>query len=168
MIIDVLVGDITSPENPHDIIIGMNADLIDVTGIGRHFVKDIFPMKSLDLGSVISFNFDKKRKLHMIICHTIGSGGWTRAADHIRYGMDYLEHFNDESRTYSIVQIGKGRVGQRDGANSAAIHTAMSTSHLPVTLFVFDNTQQQAIEQRVPLHIVSAWNPVSGAIPLAA
>src|SRR4051812_21268231 len=105
MIESIVIGDILSPSNPRDIIIGMNTDLEDVTGIGLRFVRNVIPLLALDLGSVISFDFDQKRKLHMIICHKLGKGGWADAEQYVRFGLDYLEHLNDTGRQYSIVQI---------------------------------------------------------------
>ena len=168
MIEDMIPGDITSRDNPRDIIIGMNTKLDDVTGIGRPFVKNVFPATALELGSVLTFDFDAKRKLHMIICHDLGLGGWHRTDQHIRFGMDYLNHINDTGRQHSIVRVGTGRVGKRDGADHAAILTAMTNSYLPVNLYIWE-PQEQIVVTRVqpePMIAVAAWHPQQGPIPL--
>jgi hypothetical protein len=165
---DIINGDITSPQNPRDIIIGMNTDLHDVTGIGLRFVKNLIPLKALDLGSVLTFDFDAQRKLHMIICHHLGPSYWYNADQHVRFGMDYLHYMNDSGRKYSIVRIGTGRIGQRDKADHAAIHKAMAESYLPVNLYTFDPKTAEAVTQveRAPLVATAAWNPSHGPIPL--
>ncbi len=171
MIEKILPGDITHPSNKRDIIIGMNAQLQDVTGIGRKFVRDLIPPKALELGSVISFDFDHRRRLHMIICHHLGKNGWVEADKHVRFGMDFLNHMNDLKRKYSIVQIGTGRIGQRDGANVADIFTAMATSYLPVQLFIHRPIEQVAVVNAIDvpsLRPLRAWHPISGELQLVA
>jgi len=171
MINDIKVGDITSPENRADIIIGMNTKLQDVTGIGLPFVKKINALHPIDLGSVLSFKFDDDRNVHMIICHRLGdNGGWKDADMHVRFGMDYLWHTERNGRKFSTVQIGTGRVGVRDGADPVCIRTAMATSHLPVTLFVFNprETVAAVIELERPMTAYRAWHPVHGEERLVA
>lgn len=170
MIEEIVPGDITSPNNRRDIIIGMNTDLEDVLGIGRTFVKNIVPMMAIELGSVLTFDFDKKRKLHMIICHALGKGGWRGADKYVRFGMDYLDHLNDSGRRYSIVQIGTGRVGRRDGADHALIRTAMTNSYLPVNLYIYEPAVEVVATaiQLKPMVMTAAWNPQHGPIPLQA
>ncbi|MBX9906336.1 hypothetical protein K2X96_00375 [Patescibacteria group bacterium] len=173
MITDIVTGDITSSENPADIVIGMNSRLQDVVGIGRPFIERITAANPVNLGSVLSFKFDDRRLLHMIICHHLGSGGWVGADMHVRFGMDYLwQQPESHARKHSIVQIGTGRVGRRDGANAASIHTAMTTSFLPVTLFIFNQREAEAAVERlrvrpslVPLRM---WHPERGEMELAA
>jgi hypothetical protein len=168
----IRVGDITAPIHVADIIIGMNADLDDVRGIGREFVKNVIPARALKLGSVVSFDFGDGRDLHMIICHKLGKGGWVNADRHVRFGLDYLEHTRAIGKTYSIVQIGTGRIGIRDHADPVAILSAMATSFLPVTLFVNDLELDQMPadlgEQRPVLRPFRAWVPHEGEVALAA
>lgn len=168
MIKNILVGDITAPKNPADIIIGMNTALEDVTGIGLRFVRSVIPDMALDLGSVISFDFDAHRKLHMIICHRLGRGGWGHADQHVRFGMDHLNHLNDRGRDYSIVQIGTGRIGMRDGADAPAIRAAMAASYLPVNLYIFDAPGEPAVVERAPLRALYAWHPTEGHLRAVA
>jgi hypothetical protein len=165
---NIIIGDITSPQNYRDIIIGMNTDLNDVTGIGLRFVKDLIPLKALELGSVLTFDYDDQRKIHMIICHHLGPTYWRNADQHVRFGMDYLHYTNDSRRKYSIVRIGTGRIGQRDKADHAAIHKAMAESHLPVNLHILELQVAEAIvrAERAPLVAVAAWNHRHGPIPL--
>lgn len=168
MIRHIINADITSPENPCDIIIGMNTALDDVTGIGRRFVRDRIPAAALDLGSVITFQFDKKRRLHMLICHELGTGGWRGAPQYVRFGMDYLDHL-DDGRDYSIVQIGTGRIGRRDGADASAIHQAMATSYLLADLYVYDAARQIAMAEVIDLpRPLRAWSVAEGELQLAA
>jgi hypothetical protein len=173
MIQDIVSGDITAPENPADIIIGMNSQLSDVTGIGRPFVNKLQTQHPIQLGCVLSFEFDDNRRLHMIICHHLGQGGWVGSDMHVRFGLDYLwQKPAHILRKFSIVMIGSGRVGLRDGANPAAILTAMTNSHLPVTLFLFDRKLQQdgvVALQKPPLRPLSVWHPNYGEeVPVAA
>ncbi|HEY0010913.1 MAG TPA: hypothetical protein VGB97_03330 [Candidatus Paceibacterota bacterium] len=146
----------------------MNTDFKDVRGIATRFVANIMPDMAPELGSVISFDFDGKRKLHLIICHEIGEGGWKNADKYVRFGMDYLDHLTDD-RQHSIVQIGTGRVGRRDGADAPAIITAMAQSFLPVTLYIYDGVPMEAVlENRMPLRTLFAWSPTSGMARIAA
>lgn len=170
MIINIEVGDITSRENHADIIIGMNSELKDVTGIGLPFVKKINALHPIDLGSVLSFKLDNDRNVHMIICHHLGKGGWKDADMHVRFGMDYLWHTERNGRKFSIVKVGTGRVGVRDGADPIRIHTAMATSHLPVTLFVYNPRETVAAHVALerPLVAYRAWHPVLGEERIAA
>ena len=162
MIVDVEVGDITAPENPRDIIIGMNATLSDVTGIGLPFVRKITTLYPITLGSVLSFEFDTSRHVHMLICHDIGAGGWKNAPQFVRFGMDFLWH-TEQTRKYSIVQIGTGRVGYRDGADNGAIRTAIANSFLPVVLFVYDAKKRMPAHAALaPLKPFRAWTPTHG------
>lgn len=164
MIRDIKVGDITSPSNQADIIIGMNSTLSDVTGIGLPFVKQIAAIHPIVRGSVLSFTFTPERNLHMLICHGFGMVGWSNAEMHVRFGMDYLWH-TDGGRQYSIVQIGTGRVGKRDGADTAAIRSAIATSFLPVDLYVYDSAVRQVVENTMaqpPLRAFRAWHPTYG------
>lgn len=167
MIRNIIPGDITSPENRCDIIIGMNSQLQDVTGIGRRFVQDAVPQKALGLGSVITYDFDATRKLHMIICHDLGIGGWRKADKYVRFGLDYLDHLNAACREHSIVQIGTGRIGKKDGADHTAILTAITGSHLLVDLYVYDPPKARVANADViELRPVSAWSPHYGDIPV--
>ncbi len=141
MLKSIKVGDITSPENPAHIIIGMNSQLNDVLGIGRRFVNKIRSVHPIKLGSVLSFKFDSTRNLHMIVCHHLGKNGWVGADMHVRYGMDYLWQTEDQAELFSVVEIGTGRVGLRDGADPAAIRTAIATSFLLVDLFIYQGPE---------------------------
>lgn len=163
MIIGHEVGDITSPQNSRDIIIAMNSSLEDVRGIGKPFVGDkILQNGELELGSVLTYDFSNDgRRLHMLICHKIGKGGWADAPQYIRFGLDHL-WFHEGDRNYSIVNIGEGRVGKRDGADVAANNQAIATSFLKVTQFSLgDGETAVAIAlQQVPPIIV--WQPSHG------
>lgn len=170
------MGDITAPENKSDIIIGMNSQLSDVTGIGLPFVKDAVPTRAIQLGSVITYEFDTVRKLHMLICHSLGNGGWRDSERYVRFGLDYLAHVNqmemEKETNYSIVNIGTGRVGTRDGSDPIGIKRAMADSHLVIDLFVYTPPSVHADVRaaRAPLRLVGAWSPHYGEerIPLAA
>lgn len=168
LINDIVVGDITAKSNKSDVIIGMNSELRDVTGIGLRFVKNAVPTKLLKLGTVISYDFDEFRKIHMIICHHLRPGGWAGAEEHVRFGLDFLNHVSD-GQSHSIVQIGTGRVGKRDGANPALIRTAMADSHLPVKLFVYEPREALEMVERVdipPMKPFRAWSVAEGIVPL--
>ena len=172
MIKDIFVGDITRPENPDDIIIGMNSALSEVNGIGRPFVEKIRSAYPIELGTVLSFEFDTKRHLHMIVCHHLGKDGWVGADMHVRFGMDYLWQRDGSSRNFSIVKIGTGRVGIRDHADAALIHTAMATSHLPVNLFLLNPRELMAeeVSLQMPsvLRLFRRWDLKHGEMELAA
>lgn len=160
MIREIVLGDITSPKNHADIIIGMNSTFTDVLGLGRRFIKRISAPHPITLGSVVSFKYDGLRQIHMLVCHEIGRGGWENSQKHVRYGLDYLWHCHPD-RKYSIVEIGNGRVGRRDGANPGKIKTAIATSFLPVTLFVFDDGRHQLRlegDEEHHLEVFRFWN----------
>lgn len=168
MIERIQVGDITDGKlNPRDIIIGMNTEMLEASAIGRPFVKKVVPLKLLALGSVLTFQFDKKRKLHMIICHHHGEGGWRGAAQYVRFGMDYLwQREEDGQRNFSIVQIGHGPVGRRDGADFSKIIRAISESSLPVVLYVrnpeIGRVEIPQAKNRINLQFEQGWSPDSG------
>lgn len=142
MIIDIRNGDITDRKNSSDIIIAMNAQLDDVRGIGKPFVARIASTRPLKLGSVLSFNFDSNRALHMLICHNLGKNGWSDAHNYVRFGLDFLWQKQPEV-VHSIVRIGTGRVGMRDGADHSNILTSMATSHLKLQLFILPGEQER-------------------------
>lgn len=169
MIENIIPGDITHPSNPCDIIIGMNTALDDVRGIAFPFLRHVIPAAALELGSVISFNFDDARKLHMIVCHSLDARMWDKADMYVRFGMDYLQHLNDSNRRYSIVQIGTGRVGLRDHADHAAIRTAMTTSFLPVDLYIYHPDARVAAASALakPARPLSAWTMAEGSVPIS-
>ena len=171
MLREFINGDITASTNRSDIIIGMNDELADVTGIGLKFVRDSIPTRAIQLGSVISFDFDETRKLHMIICHRLGPNGWGGADRHVRFGLDYLDHLDrmdsptGSGRNYSIVRIGTGRVGNRDGADHIAINSAMAASHLDMDMFIFyppPRVSADVLAFRPPLTPFRAWSPTYG------
>lgn len=153
----------------------MNTTLEDVTGIGVPFVKKINPTHPIKLGSVSNFQFDRDRMLHMLICHNIGSGGWADADKWVRLGLDHLwqaqkteDHALFGSR-FSIIQIGTGYIGRRDGANPREIMTAMATSYLDLTLFVRDKEFPIPVKkERAPLYAMSTWHPMYGEEQLFA
>jgi hypothetical protein len=171
MIERIVVGDITDPTNKRNIIIGMNATLEEASYIGLPHVQQLQKslMHPLALGSVLSFRFDRVRKLHMLICHNIGIGGWASADKYVRFGLDYLNHTEGETEKFSVVQIGTGPIGIRDGADSVAIRTSMATSFLRVTLFVRDYSVPPIPDEKAPLELVAyaAWSPKWGRRELA-
>lgn len=136
MIREIYYGDITDRmTNPGDIIIGMNTKLLEASALGWRFVHDVVALGEIQLGSVLTFNFDEKRLLHMLVCHHLGPEGWKDADRYVRFCLDYLwQQHND--RKYGIVQIGAGPVGRRDGANVSLIRTAMADSFLEVDLIL--------------------------------
>ncbi|MAZ56616.1 hypothetical protein CL653_02400 [bacterium] len=170
MIKDIKVGDITSPENPAHIIIGMNSQLNDVTGIGRPFANKIRTAHPIKLGSVLSFKFDATRNLHMLICHHLGKNGWAGSDMHVRYGMDYLWQTEKHTEVFSIVAIGTGRIGVRDDADAVAIRTAMANSYLPADLFIYQKPEMAVMhdEAPVPLHVYRHFHPIYGEERIAA
>jgi hypothetical protein len=169
MISDIVRGDITNGR--HDIIIGMNSTLADVKGIGLPFIKKIAVAHPIQLGSVLSFDYRNGRRIHMIICHHIGRGGWKGANTYVRFGMDFLWHTDrseNKKRPYGIVRIGRGRVGCRDGADHVAIHTAMADSFLPVILFHFDPEGSPSLDNflnQPDIHPTRVWSPSIVSIP---
>jgi hypothetical protein len=168
MIEDIVVGDILSLQKKADIIIGMNTELSDVLGIGKRFVAQIRKTRSIALGSVISFEYDRTRELHMLVCHELGSGGWANADKNVRYGMDYLWNKRPD-RKYSIVQIGTGRVGRRDGADHAAIRGAIASSYLRADLYVLPQDGDEipaAATGRIHMAPVRMWDITRGEVPL--
>jgi len=150
MIRNIISGDITDPNtHPGDIIIGMNTKLGEASAIGRPFTRTVTVVKQIDMGSVLSFEFSPGRLLHMLICHRIGRSGWVDADKYVRYCLDYLWQQHGE-RLYSIVQIGKGPVGQRDGADVSAIRTAMATSWLEMDLVIRPDSQEAHVATAAP------------------
>ena len=168
MIKNIFVGDILDPENRADIIIAMNIEFRDVQGIGRAFIGKILQTRAIRLGTVISFEYDESRELHMLICHHIGKGGWRDAEQFVRYGMDYLWH-SAPRRKYSIVNIGTGRVGIRDGADHAKIREAVVGSFLPVDLYVYNERARipaEASARSLPVKALRMWDMEHGQVPI--
>lgn len=170
MITEIISGDITSKENRADIIIGMNSQLLDVTGIGMPFVNKVKTAHPIDLGGVLSFKFDEGRHVHMIICHHLGKDGWIGAEMHVRFGLDYLWKTESNRRKFSIVQVGTGRIGKRDHADPVSIRTAMATSFLPVKLFIHNPLETVAahVSLERPMVAYRAWHPTMGEERLVA
>lgn len=170
MIKDIKVGNILAPENRSDIVIGMNTAFDDVRGIGKPFVERISKTRKIRLGTVVTFDYDGSRELHMIVCHKLGKGGWKNADQYVRYGMDYLWK-SDPDSAYSIVNIGTGRVGRRDGADHGAIRDAMAASFLPVHLYILNESEGIPAEAAVsvtPLKPLRMWDVIEGEIRVAA
>lgn len=88
MIEEIISGNITDPSNKRNIIIAMNTTLSEATYLASPFVTKLrHALKGEELlGSVLSFQFDSDRKIHMIICHKIGKGGWVGADQYVRFG----------------------------------------------------------------------------------
>lgn len=185
MIDNIRQADITLPNNPSDIIIAMNQTLSEVTGIGLSFVRQIKLSRPLVRGSVLSFEFTPARNVHVLICHKIGPNGWVDADKYVRFGMDFLWRndaalLSDEGgfdrpktaqpRRYSIVEIGTGRVGRRDGADHAAIRRAMEASHLHVDLYLYKPPARDKTVSAIvtPLRPFQAYHPLYGMEHIAA
>lgn len=151
MIQDIVVGNILDKSNQRDIIIGMNVEFTDVLGIGAPFANRIRQTRAVTRGSVISFDFDGKRELHMLMCHRIGENGWEDAEQFVRYGLDYLWKTNVTGTEFSIVNIGTGRVGKRDKADQVAIRTAIATSFLPVRMFILDDKTHVPVQMEAQI-----------------
>lgn len=176
MITDIVVGDITSTDHACDIMIAMNTKLQDVRGIGRRVITRYKKLQDLPLGAVLTFPWDGSgRMLHMLICHELGVGGWKNADRHLRYGMDHIAYREEQSsseRGHGIVQVGAGRVGKRDGADTTSINTAIALSLLPVTMFIYDQPklfeEQAAVLHMPPLKPSLLWTRERGEVRLAA
>ena len=170
MIKEIVVGDITSRLNRSDLIIGMNSQLEDVTGIGKRIVQKIKSNQPVLLGSVLSFKFDEQRNVHMIVCHNLGRGGWKGADMYVRFGMDYLWKTEASSKKFSIVEIGTGRIGKRDGADPMSIRTAMTNSFLVADLFIYNPRELEAVHEVLALPLIAyrSWNAQHGEERLAA
>jgi len=164
MIQKIEVGDITLPKFG-DIIIAMNSTCDEASAIGRPFISPLKNGQRMTLGSVLTFEFDpeKDRYLHMLICHTIGIGGWRDAENYIRFGLDYLWH-KDPRREYAIVEIGTGDVGTRDGADEAKIRTSMDQSLLKLTLVKFSDRVMQEMSKEHPLRLLRCWDVIGGEV----
>jgi len=163
----IKIGDITGHENEDHIIIAMNRTLSEPTPLAAPYVLKLkYGLNNpLELGSVLSFPFTGKRTLHMIVCHEIGFGGWKNADKYLRFGLDFLDHHKNQNDEFSIVEVGTGPIGTRDGADAAALKTAIATSFLPVTLFVKEKARSFAVAARIqPLNVVPyrIWNPNRG------
>ena len=170
MIKNILVGNILAPENKFDIVIGMNTAFDDVRGIGKPFVERINKTRKIRLGTVVTFDYDGRRELHMIVCHRLGKGGWKNAEQYVRFGMDYLWKSDPVSK-YSIVNIGTGRVGIRDGADHAAIRSAIASSFLPVDLYILNERERipaEATATVMPFKPIRMWDMEAGEVPIQA
>lgn len=172
MITSIVEGDILKPQNHADVIIGMNAELQEVNGIGLPFTWQIRRAEQIPLGTVFSFELDDERQLHLLVCHHIGEGGWVNADKYVRFGLDYLWQSEPHTKKFSSVQIGTGRIGIRDGADFPSIHTAMATSHLPLELFIYKPLERVPAEVRAfaprTLTAFRSWNIHEGELALAS
>lgn len=159
MIRDIYYGDITNPDNVADIIIAMNTRCAEASAIGRTVLVGKVLSRELELGDVVTFKFDKRRDLHLLICHELGQGGWEGAEQFVRFGLDYLWRQYRTKRQFSIVRIGTGLVGTRDGADATAIHTAIADSYLPICLYIWDGEKvEDRVAQFPPLKPSRTWN----------
>lgn len=166
MITRISIGDATvlNKEEPSDIIVGMNTELSNLESILLPQQWRAAHVKPFPLGSVLSFQLDRMRQLHMLICHSLGTDGWQDADKYVRIGMDYLWLRHESQRDFSIVQIGAGRIGTAGGADVNKIRAAMAASFLPVILFMNDSSQPVDIRtirtrQLSKPHI---WSPLTG------
>ncbi len=155
-------GDITASSNPHDIIIGMNTRLAEASAIGRKVLIGKKVSREIELGSVVTFQFDRGRQLHMVVCHHLAKGGWTLADRYIRFGLDYLWQRSPAAQ-FSIVQIGDGKIGRRDGADVGAIMTAMASSYASLHLYIWKSEPRRVAEVQVlPLRPIRTWSMERG------
>lgn len=160
---DIHYGDITTPRNKHDIIIGMNTRLAQASAIGHRVLVNNFVTRELEPGDVVTFKFDEHRNLHMIICHRLCTGGWLNAEKYVRIGLDYLWQRHVFNTHFSIVRIGTGMVGIRDGADASAIHTAMTVSWAPLHLYIWNNERHEVgVEKFPPLKVLRTWSTDKG------
>ena len=166
MIIGTPIGDITTlnPEEPSDIIVGMNTKLEELDSLllpQKWHAERKVPFK---LGDVLSFKLDRRRQLHMLLCHHVEKNGWADADKYVRIGMDYLWLRHKDRRDFSIVKIGAGRVGTAGGADVNKIRAAMAASHLPVTLVM--NEASRPVDVRTiksrQLSEPEVWSPLTG------
>lgn len=166
MIITTLTGNITilNQDEPSDIIIGMNTELgqLDSLLLPKQWHANL--KAPFALGSVLSFQLDRKRQLHMLICHHLGKDGWRDADKYVRIGMDHLWLQYKEHRDFSVVKIGAGRVGAAGGANVNEIHEAMAASFLPVTLVMHEASRPVDISsiKSTQLSRPKVWSPQTG------
>lgn len=170
MILETFAGDIESPLNPRDVIIGMNRDLSERTPFAISVSNRHKIVTPVEMGSVLSFEYRDGRKVHMLVCHEIGQGGWNDADKYVRWCLDYLWYTAPE-RQYSVVHIGTGRIGKRDGADGAAIMTALAQSHLEMVLYQKSTLNQEALPavvQPALIHAYRLWQPSKGEMRLAA
>jgi hypothetical protein len=165
-----------SSKNRRHIVVGMNVDLVEPSAIPRPYVDKLRESLdcSLELGTVLSFDVKTRpemgfcQRLHAVVCHTVHriGRGWNGADRHVRFALDYLHYTERHTGEFSIVRIGTGPVGLRDGADHAAILTAMNNSFLPLTLYIRpeESLRPVAVEM-APLELValaSAWHPDKG------
>jgi hypothetical protein len=168
MIKSLSPNDITTlnPVEPADIIVGMNTELKELDSLHlpqRWQSEQSYP---LPLGSVLSFRLDRKRLLHMLICHSLKQNGWVDADKYVRIGMDYLWRLHGINRDFSIVQIGAGRIGTAGGADVNKIRAAMAASFLSVTLFVKDSERPADFRTVKSGQLAKPifWNPLKGLL----
>jgi hypothetical protein len=171
VIIETVAGDIESPDNPRDPIIGMNPTLSERTPFALSVSNRHKIVTPVEMGSVLSFDYRDGRKVHMLVCHEIGQGGWKDAGKYVRWCLDYLWYTAPE-RQYSVVHIGTGRIGKRDGADGAAIMTALAQSHLEMVLYQKPKSEevvgQQAVRPVAVIHAFRLWQPSKGETLLTA
>lgn len=177
MILQEKHGDITYlVDNPYgDIIIAMNTELKELTRLGRRFVGGSIS-GPVEKGSVLTFKYDELRRIHMIVIHDLEPNGWDGAEEYLRYGLDDLwkeAQEEDRDREFSIVQIGKGPVGRKYGADPIALRKAMEDSHLNMTLFIQDEKAPVAAAVRPKLispslQFMRISVPTQRRIPVAA
>lgn len=170
---NIIPADVTGKTNKLDIVIGMNPHLAEASLLSRWVLAKMTLTRPLDLGDVITCDFDGKRRLHLIICHHLGRGGWMNAEKYVRWGFDYLWQRSALSgQEFAAVQIGTGAVGRRDGADTGLIRTAMADSFAPIHLYVWDDTEAVAAANvvAIPLRPIRMWNMHHGEkrIPMVA
>ena len=166
------IGDITSFTNKSHIVFAMNDTLEEATPLIAPYVEKLAfgPENPLTLGSVLSFPFTNGRKLFLVICHKIGFGGWEGADQYLRFGLDWINHYKQKGDTFSIVEVGTGPSGMRDGADAASLKTAIATSYLPVYLFVREEVKVMAAAaaaNKAPLNLAAFayFSPQNGYKP---
>ena len=158
-ITDIVSGDIFDKKyKNNDIIIGMNPEFKNLSDLAIQALNITEGNKinandcDLDfLGTVVTFESeDTKRRVHMILCHT--PEDWNDADKYIKQGMNSIFYTQDEmgnlsggnhaKRSYSIVKIGTGPEGIKNGADFSKIVEGMASSDLPVTMFVLPENQK--------------------------
>lgn len=142
----------------------MNTTLEDLTLLGSEYAGSLSKKLThpIELGSVLSFDMNGGgRMLHMLICHHIGYQGWREAPRFIKFCLNKIEQ---DKRLYgttgkmgfSIVHIGNGPIGTRDGSDPEENLRAIKESRLPVTLYRRPRVslEREKLFQFPPLDIV--------------
>jgi len=160
MIYTTVSGDIAASSNGDDIIVPCSTDLTELRLFGRMIDVQDTPILVRLRGSILTFSFDDRRLLHLIICYSQGDTSES-AYYFLRFGLDCLsQNSRSACRKHSI---GGRHLGALGLAYASSLYRAVSDSFLHVQLFASSTSAEELVmPSGPPLRFMYGWSVNKG------